>query len=92
MNPLTSAKTFSLNLKSFLNNKKIPCIPSPLYQNRYMTQYRNKAELISNFFANQCSITNHSSIPPPVLFKRTEYVISSINFSSDDITKNNSKL
>ena len=87
MNPLTSAKTYWAILKSFLNNKKIPCIPPMFHQNRYITKYKDKAELFNNFFANQCYLTKHSSVLPSVLFKRTENVISSIDFGSDDIAK-----
>ena len=32
MNPLTSTKTYWSILKSFLNNKKIPCIPPQFHQ------------------------------------------------------------
>ena len=79
MNPLTSAKTYWSILKSFLNNKKILCIPLLLHQNRYITKYKDKAELFNNFYANQCSLINNSSVLPSVLFKQTENVISSID-------------
>ena len=86
-NPLTSTKTYWSILKPFLNNKKIPCIPPLFHQNRYVTKYKDKSELFNNFFANQCSLIKNSSVLPSVLFKRTENVISSINFGSDDIAK-----
>ena len=38
MNPLTSTKTYWSMLKSFLNNKKVPCIPLLFHQNRYITK------------------------------------------------------
>ena len=84
-NPLTSTKTYWSILKSFLNNKKIPCIPPLFHQNRYITKYKDKTELFNNFFSNQCSLIKNSSKLPSVLFKRTENVISSIDFGSDDI-------
>ena len=87
INPLTSTKTYWSILKSFLNNKKIPCIPPRFYQNRYITKYKDKTELFNNFFANQCSLIKNSSSLPSVLFKRTENVISSIDIASDDIEK-----
>ena len=87
INPLTSTKTYWSILKSFLNNEKIPCIPPRFHQNRYITKYKDKAELFNNFFANQCSLIKNSSVLPSVLFKQTENVISSINFGSDDIAK-----
>ena len=54
MNPLTSTKTYWSVLKSFLNNKKIPCILPLFHQNRYITKYRDKAGLFNIFFANKC--------------------------------------
>ena len=87
MNPLTSTKTYWSILKSFLNNKKIPCIPPLFHQNRYITKCKDKAELFNNFFANQCSLINNSSVLPSLLFKQTENVISSINSGSDDTAK-----
>ena len=92
INPLTSTKTYWSILKSFLNNKKIPCIPPLFHQNRYITKYKDKTELFNNFFANQCSLTKNSGVLPSVLFKRTENVISSIDFGSDDIAKTIQKL
>ena len=87
MNPLTSTKTYWSILKSFLNNKKIPCIPPLFHQNRYITKCKDKAELFNNFFGNQCSLINNSSVLSSLLFKRTENVISSIDFGLDDIAK-----
>ena len=88
INPLTNTKTYwSILIKSFLNNKKIPCIPPLFHQNRYITKCKDKAELFNNFFGNQCSLINNSSVLSSLLFKRTENVISSINFGLDDIAK-----
>ena len=64
MNPLTSTKIYWSILKSFLNNKNISCIPQLLRQNRYITKYKNKAELFNKFFAKQCSLINNSSVLP----------------------------
>ena len=51
MNPLTSTKTYWSILKSFLNNKKIPCIPPLFHQNRYITKRKDETELLINIFA-----------------------------------------
>ena len=87
MNPLTSTKTYWSILKSFLNNRKIPCVPPLFHQNRCITKCKEKAELFNNLFANQCYLINNSSVLPSLLFKRAENVISSIDFGSDDIVK-----
>ena len=86
MNPLISTKTYWSILKSLLNNK-IPCILPLIYQNWYFTKCNDKAELFNKFFANQYSVINNSSELPSLLFKRTENVISFIDFGSDDIAK-----
>ena len=54
--------------------------------------YKDKAELFCDFFANQYSLTNNSSILPSVLFKQAQIVISFINFGSNDIAKTIQKL
>ena len=87
MNPLTSTKIYWSILKLFLNNKKIPCSLPLFHQNRYITKYKDKAELFNNCFANQCSLIKNSSVLPSLLFKQTENVISSFDFGSDDIAK-----
>ena len=79
MNPLTSTKTYWSILKSFLNNKKIPCIPPLFHQNRYITNFKDKDELFNNIFADQCSLINNSNLLRSVLFKRIENAISSID-------------
>ena len=40
MNTLTSTKKYWSILKSFLNNKKIPCIPPLFHQNSYITNVK----------------------------------------------------
>ena len=50
MDSLISPKAYWSILKTFLN-KKIPCIP-PNYNNNYITDFKEKAQIINNF-ANQ---------------------------------------
>ena len=38
-------------LKIFLNNKKIPCLPTLLYENKFIIDFRRKAEIFNTFFA-----------------------------------------
>ena len=40
MNTLTSTKKYWSILKSFLNNKKFPCIPPLFHQNSYITNVK----------------------------------------------------
>ena len=87
INPLTSAKTSLLILKSISIIKKIPCISTLLRQNRYINKHEEKTEIFNNFFANQCSLIDNSNVFPSLLFERSETVIFFINFSLDDIAK-----
>ena len=50
-----SSKGYCSILKSFLNYKKIPLIPPLFYQNCFITNFKEKAELFNFFFADQCS-------------------------------------
>ena len=63
MNPLSIKTKWSI-LTWSLYNKNICCIPSLLHQNRFITKYKDKAELFSNFFANQCTLITNSSVLP----------------------------
>ena len=74
MDPMTSAKTYWSILKSLLNNKKIPCIPPLFHQNKYVTDFKKKAELFNCFFAKQCSIINNSSELPSNIWKKNRQV------------------
>ena len=49
MEPSTSPKTYWSVLKSFHNNKKIPCIPPILHENRFVTNFKEKAKLFNSF-------------------------------------------
>ena len=71
----------------FLNNKKIPCIPPLKHQNKYVTDFKEKAEIFNSFFAEQCSLMNNSSKLLSIFLKRTDKFISSISFSSNDIAR-----
>ena len=64
--PATSPKSYWSILKTFLNNKKIPCIPPLLHENKFIIDFRKKAEIFNTFFCEtmfsykyqQCSSDN----------------------------------
>ena len=70
-----------------MNNKKIPCIPPLKHQNKYVTDFKDKAEIFNSFFAEQCPLMNDSSTLPSRFLKRTDKFVSSISFSSNDISR-----
>ena len=49
-NPATSSKTYWFIVKTFLNNKKISCIPPLFHENKFITNFKEKAELFNTFF------------------------------------------
>ena len=85
--PLTSPKTYWSILKTFLNNKKIPCIPPLFHENKFITDFKEKTELFNHFFVNQCSLSSKNSVLPTDLPQLTNKCLDSINFSSSDIAK-----
>ena len=82
---MTSLKTYWSILKTLLNNKKIPCIPPLLQDNKYVTDFTKKAELFNLFFAEQCSIIDNSSELPSNFLNKIDKSISAITFTCDDI-------
>ena len=72
-------------LKRFLNNKKIPCIPSLFHENKLVTELREKAEIFNSFFAKQCSLTSSDSSLPSEIIKKTDNSFYSVRFSTEDI-------
>ena len=47
--PLTSPKTYWSILKTFLNNKKIPCIPPLFHENKFITDSKKKLNYLTIF-------------------------------------------
>ena len=82
-----SAKAYWALLKIFLNNRKIPAIPPLFHNNKFATDFKEKAELFNSFFAKQCSlIKNHSKLPPQLHFL-TDKCLSTVRFVNTDILK-----
>ena len=76
--PLTSPKTYWSLLKTFLKNKNILCIPPLFHENKFVTDFKEKAELFDYLFVNQCSLN---------LPQLTNKCLDSLHFSSSDIAK-----
>ena len=50
-NKATSSKAYWSRLKIFLNDKTIPCIPPVFHDNKFVIDFREKAELFNTLFA-----------------------------------------
>ena len=72
-------------LKTLLNNRKTPCIPSLFHQGKCVTDFKKKVELLNSLFAKQCSVKQNSSKLVLTLCKKTEKSISSITLNCNDI-------
>ena len=72
-------------LKCFLTDKKVPCIPPIFHENRFIIDFREKAELFNSFFANQCSFVRNSSVLPTDFELFTDKSLSNIAFIDNDI-------
>ena len=84
MEPFTRPKTYWSVLKSFHNNKKIPCIPPIFHENRFVTNFKEKAELFNSFSAKQCSVIDNGS---QILHPKPDKSLSNITFTEKDIEK-----
>ena len=76
----TSPKSHWSILKTFLNNKKIPCISPLLHENKFIIDFRRNDEIFNTFFAKQCSLIISCSDPPTTLAKKTHESLSTIRF------------
>ena len=74
-------------LKLFLNNKKILIIPPLFHENKFVTDFKEKPELLNEFFAKQCSLIGNNSYLPNQLTYSTEKRLRIMRFSQDDIAK-----
>ena len=54
------------------------------HENKFITNFKEKAELFNTFFENQCTLLNNSSILPNNLTKQTNKSLDTVNFSTDD--------
>ena len=83
----TSHKTHWSILKTFINDKKISCIPSVCHDNKFVTDFREKAELFRICFAEQCSLSTKNSELPNNLSFLTEKRLSNVLISNDTVMK-----
>ena len=90
--PNINSKTYWSILKCFLTGKKVPCIPPIFLENRFITDFREKAELFNSLFANQCSLIRNRSVLPTDYEFFTDKSLSNTTFTDNDIQKITTKL
>ena len=62
-------------------------IPLLFHENRFITDFKEKAELFNYFFSNQCSLLKNGSKLPTNLRYVTDKRLRTINFTADNIEK-----
>ena len=85
--PNNSSETYWSILKSLLTGKKVLCILPIFHDNKFITDFREKAKLFNSFFANQCSLIINASVLPTNCESLTDKSLSSISFTDNDIGK-----
>ena len=73
-----------VGLKSFLNNKKIPCIPPLIHNNEFVVDLKERSELFNPFFANQCTLIKIRSNLSTQILRRSNKSSNTINFTESD--------
>ena len=62
-------------------------MPPLFHENKFITNFKEKAGLFNTFFANQCTLLSNSSALPNNLAKLTNKSLDTVNFSTDYISK-----
>ena len=83
--PMATAKTFWLFLKTFYNGKKAQIIPPPLINDKLFSDFEVKVSHFNNFFASQCTLLDNSSKIPENHTYITNTKFCSIKFENKDI-------
>ena len=82
-----SSRTYWSLLKGFLNHKKIPLMASLFHENRFITDFKEKAEVFNSFFAKQCSLIRNDKELPISLTYYTDNRLSTVSFSHEYVGK-----
>ena len=82
-----NAKAYWSLIKMLLNNKKIPLIPPLYYDNRFITDSKEKAELFNSFFSKQCSLISNNSSLTNYINYTTEKQLSTVALSVESSGK-----
>ena len=82
-----STKARWARLKVFLNNRKMPVIAPFFHNNKFVTDFKEKAEPFNYFFAKQCSWTKTDSKLPPRLHVLTDKSLSTVKFVNTGMLK-----
>ena len=80
-------KTYWSTLKTFYNGKKVPIIPPLFINNKFVTDFQEKANVFYSFFAKQCLPIPSSSVLPAKILFITKDLIQTLCFGKGDVIK-----
>ena len=73
-------------LKTFYDKRRIPLISPLLINDNFVTDFKEKANLLNEFFCKQCTpVANDSTLPP--LLETPNETLSSLEIIASDIGK-----
>ena len=72
--------------KRCLNEKQVSCIPPLFHDNKFKTDFKEKAELFSSFLSKQFFLINNDSKFPSNVVYHIPGKLSDIVFNSEEIT------
>ena len=65
----------------------MPCIRPLFHENKFLTNFKDKAKVFNTFFPNQCTLMHQSNVLPNNLATLTNESLDSVTCSTDDISK-----
>ena len=89
--PQTGHKQFWNAFKTITNKKKYTNIPPIIENDAYISNFRQKANLFNDYFADQCKLFENGSTLPEVTYKTNESIYH-INITVDHIVDIISKM
>ena len=83
-NPVTGQKHFWSAYKKIANKKRNTNIPPIIDNDIYISNFKKKAEIFNEYFANQCTINDNRSVLPNFIPK-TDALLSHVFVTKDQI-------
>ena len=74
-------------MKTFFNGKKVPVIPTLLFNGAFVTDFQEKANILDSFFVKQRTLVSNKSVLPSQFTCMMEERIQSITISESDVIK-----
>ena len=81
----TSPKCYWTLIKTRLDGRNIFCILLLFYDNKFITDFKEKSEIFNSFFARQCSLIDNGSTLPSLFPLIRDKSLSDVYSSVEDI-------